>query len=127
MAKSKGYKHEYKTRAYNVDYKPGESDLQYYKRLAKVADQRLVRLEELAGLREGKPGVPGYEAVTQYAYAKAMRDLELYGGGTVSPPSRPRARKTSVVALERLTPPGLSPQSFAGFCQKMPAQPMWSR
>ena len=75
------YKHDYKTRVYNTDYKPGESDLEYYRRLAKVADQRLIRLEELAGMREGKPGVEGYEAVTQYAYAKAMRDLELYGGG----------------------------------------------
>lgn len=75
------YKHDYKTRVYNTDYKPGESDLEYYKRLAKVADQRLIRLEELAGMREGKPGAEGYEAVTQYAYAKAMRDLELYGGG----------------------------------------------
>ena len=66
---------------YNLDYKPGETDLQYYKRLAKVADQRLVRLEELAGMREGKPGKPGYEKVTAYAYDRAMRDLEIYGGG----------------------------------------------
>ena len=66
---------------YNLDYKPGETDLQYYKRLAKVADQRLVRLEELAGERPGKPGKPGYEKVTSYAYDRAMRDLEIYGGG----------------------------------------------
>ena len=39
---------EYKVKTYNLDYKPGESDLEYYHRLAKVADQRLVRLEELA-------------------------------------------------------------------------------
>lgn len=80
------YKHEYKVREYNMDYRPGETDLQYYKRLAKVADQRLVRLEELAGLRTDKqgnpiPGKPGYEKVTKYAYDRAMRDLELYGGG----------------------------------------------
>ena len=68
------YKHEYKFRPYNVDYKPGESDLQYYKRLAKVADQRLVRLEQLSTQ-------PGFEKVTKFAYDKAMRDLELYGGG----------------------------------------------
>lgn len=67
---------------YNLDYKPGETDLQYYRRLAKVADQRLVRLEELAGMRKGKPGTPGYEKVTSYAYERAMRDLEIYGGGT---------------------------------------------
>ena len=41
---------------YNLDYKPGETDLQYYKRLAKVADQRLVRLEELAGQRRDRQG-----------------------------------------------------------------------
>lgn len=80
------YKHNYKVREYNMDYRPGETDLQYYKRLAKVADQRLVRLEELAGLRVDKagnkiPGKPGFEKVTKYAYDRAMRDLELYGGG----------------------------------------------
>lgn len=68
------YKHEYKFRPYNVDYKPGESDLQYYKRLAKVADQRLVRLEQLSKQE-------GFEKVTRFAYERAMRDLELYGGG----------------------------------------------
>ena len=68
------YKHEYKFRPYNLDYKPGESDLQYYKRLAKVADQRLVRLEQLSTQS-------GFEKVTKFAYDKAMRDLELYGGG----------------------------------------------
>lgn len=72
---------EYKVKTYNLDYKPGESDLEYYHRLAKVADQRLVRLEELAGMRKGKPGTPGYEKVTSYAYDRAMRDLEIYGGG----------------------------------------------
>ena len=68
------YKHEYKFRPYNLDYKPGESDLQYYKRLAKVADQRLVRLEQLSKQE-------GFEKVTRFAYEHAMRDLELYGGG----------------------------------------------
>ena len=68
------YKHEYKFRPYNLDYRPGESDLQYYKRLAKVADQRLVRLEQLSKQE-------GFEKVTRFAYERAMRDLELYGGG----------------------------------------------
>lgn len=69
------YKHQYKVRAYNLDYKPGETDLQYYKRLAKVADQRLVRLEQLSK-------VEGFEKVKSFAYDRAMRDLEAYGGGT---------------------------------------------
>ena len=64
---------------YNLDYKPGETDLEYYHRLAKVADQRLVRLEEAAGLRKGKAGEAGFEKVTAYAYDRAMRDLEVYG------------------------------------------------
>ena len=70
------YKHEYKFRPYNLDYKPGESDLQYYKRLAKVADQRLVRLEQLSQQE-------GFEKVTRFAYERAMRDLELNADGTV--------------------------------------------
>lgn len=72
MAK-KGYKHDYKVRGYDLNYKPGETDAQYYKRLAKVADQRLVRLERLSD-------VAGFEKVKMYAYDKAMRDLESYGG-----------------------------------------------
>lgn len=111
MAKSKGYKHQYKTRAYNVDYKPGESDLEYYKRLAKAADQRMVRLEQLAGIyvnpKTGakSPGVPGYEAVTQYAYAKALRDLELYGGGkrfNTKPPLNPDGTVDNRLLSEKL-------------------------
>lgn len=69
------YVHEYKTRGYNLNYKAGETDAEYYKRLAKVADQRLVRLEQLAQQ-------PGFEKVKLYAYDKAMRDLESYGGGS---------------------------------------------
>lgn len=46
---------------------------QLYKQLAKRADQRLVRLEKLAGQEE-------YEAVKQYAYRKAMKDLHARWG-----------------------------------------------
>lgn len=67
------YKHEYK--APNLDYKEGETDAQYYKRLAKQADQRLVRIEELSGLR-GKPPVAGYEEAYKYAYRKALDMLD---------------------------------------------------
>lgn len=44
-----------------------------YKQLAKRADQRLVRLEKLSQ-------EPGFEAVTKYAYAKAMRDIKHWSG-----------------------------------------------
>ena len=92
------YKHDYNVKAYNVDYKPGETDLQYYKRLAKTADQRLVRLERLAEQ-------PGYEKVTQYAYAKAMRDIENYGGGkrfNVKPPLKEDGTVDNTLLREKL-------------------------
>ena len=99
------YKHNYKVREYNLDYKPGETDLQYYKRLAKVADQRLLRLEELAGMREGIPATPGYEKVTKYAYERAMRDLEIYGGGNrfnTKPPLNPDGTVDNRLLSEKL-------------------------
>ena len=61
-------------KSYNLDYKPGEDALQYYKRLAKVADQRLVRLEQLSTQK-------GYENVTAYAYARAQYDIGRYSAG----------------------------------------------
>lgn len=64
-------KYEYKT--YDTSLRPGETDEHYYKRLAKVADQRLVRLEELQGQK-------GFEGVEKFAYSKAMTDLEKWGG-----------------------------------------------
>lgn len=96
---------EYKIKTYNLDYKPGETDLEYYHRLAKVADQRLVRLEEMAGLREGKAGTPGMEKVTAYAYDRAMRDLEIYGGGkrfNTKPPLNPDGTVDNRLLSEKL-------------------------
>lgn len=70
-------KYEYKItpQSYNYDMKPGETDLQYYRRLAKTADQRLVRLEAASH-------DPYYKGIEKYAYARAMRDIQAYGGGT---------------------------------------------
>lgn len=70
--------------AYNTDIRPGETDEQYYKRLAKVADQRLLRLEKLA--KEEK-----FTGVTEYAYKVARKNLEVWGGSrfnTKAPSSR---------------------------------------
>lgn len=53
--------------------KSGESIEAYYKRLAKQADQRLVRLEKLAQEE-------GFSAVTKYAYARAQKDIKQWGG-----------------------------------------------
>ena len=80
MAQDKNWTVNYRAR-YNLDYKPGEDALQYYRRLAKVADQRLVRLEEIAGEREGIAGVKGFENATAYAYARAMTDIDKYSEG----------------------------------------------
>lgn len=44
------------------------SYLQFYKKIAKAADQRLVNLESLAKK-------DGYKEVTEWAYAKAQRDI----------------------------------------------------
>lgn len=56
----------------NLNKEPGESDKAYYIRLAKQADQRLVRLEKLSKQK-------GFEAVTSYSYATAMNDLKNFG------------------------------------------------
>ena len=68
------YKYKITPKGYNVEQKAGESDLQYYRRLAKVADQRLVRLEALSHEK-------GFQGVEKMAYATAMKDIERYGGG----------------------------------------------
>lgn len=59
-------------KGFNINKNPGESDKAYYVRLAKVADQRLVRIEKLSEQK-------GYEAVTSYSYATAMNDLKNFG------------------------------------------------
>lgn len=58
-------------RAFDYDIREGESPEAYYKRLAKAADQRLVRLEKLAGEK-------GYKNVKSYSYARAMSDIQIY-------------------------------------------------
>ena len=56
---------------YSFEQRPGESIEGYYKRIAKVADQRLVRLEQLSAQA-------GYGNAKQWAYARAMRDIESW-------------------------------------------------
>lgn len=56
----------------NYNKEPGESDRAYYIRLAKQADQRLVRIEKLSKQK-------GFEVVTSYSYATAMNDLRNFG------------------------------------------------
>lgn len=63
--------------AYNYEMRPGESIQGYYRRIAKVADQRLVRLERLADQA-------GYGNADQWAYKKAMRDIATWSGDAAS-------------------------------------------
>ena len=56
---------------YNIDQKPGETLQQYYRRLAKTADQRLVRLESYEHDKYFKPAI-------QWAYAKAQKDIQKW-------------------------------------------------
>ncbi len=51
----------------------GESDLAYFKALAKQADQRLVRLERYAGDKN-------YKNILSYAYEAAMYDIRALTG-----------------------------------------------
>lgn len=57
----------------NLDQRPGETLEHYYRRLAKQADQRLVRLEKLQQQE-------GYENVTKWSYARAMEDIRKWSG-----------------------------------------------
>ena len=54
--------------SYNLEQKPDETLVQYYRRLAKTADQRMVRLEKAAQ-------EPYFKVATEWAYAKATRDI----------------------------------------------------
>ena len=56
---------------YDVGQKPGETLEHYYRRLAKTADQRLVRLEKYEQ-------DPNFKTATQWAYAKAIRDIKKW-------------------------------------------------
>lgn len=86
MAANKTTKYAYKaTERYDYDIRPGETDLQYYRRLAKTADQRLVRLEALKH-------DPYFRGVEKYAYARAMRDIETFGGTNRFNTKPPEAR-----------------------------------
>ena len=74
------YKPKYKPNdlpTYNVEQRAGESAEKYYRRLAKAADQRLVRLERLAEN-------PLYQNVKKFAYEEALEDIHKWNGVTAS-------------------------------------------
>ena len=55
------------------DIRPGESEVQYFRSLAKVADQRMVRLERLA-MQDN------YKGVLSYSYQSAQYDIKALSG-----------------------------------------------
>ncbi len=59
----------------NLDYKDNETDTQYFIRLAKMADQRLIRLEDAEGLR-GKAADPKYQGAYKFAYNRALEMMD---------------------------------------------------
>ena len=61
------------TQSYDIEQKPGETLEHYYRRLAKTADQRLVRLESYAREKDFKPAI-------QWAYSKAVKDIRKWSG-----------------------------------------------
>lgn len=109
MAKRKKVEHTYpaaeRTKAL-IEPRQGESDIDYYYRLAKMADERMRKLEVLAGARPGKEATPGYENVLSYAYSYAIRDIKSYGGEgkmrfNVKPPENPRLFKEKIMDMRR--------------------------
>ena len=71
-----------------VQRKTGESTIDYYTRLAKQSDQRLVRLEKLSN-------EPGYENITKWAYAQAQYDIKaLFGDDRTRFNVKPRKLKS---------------------------------
>lgn len=71
-----------------------------YRRLAKRADQRLVRLEQLAETS------PEYEGIKEFAYKKAMRDIRAWSGENASrfntrPPKNTNQLKAKIADIKR--------------------------
>lgn len=89
-------KHEYKsTQRYSIEQKPGESDYKYYRRLAKVADQRLVRIEELSKK-------PEFKKVKKYGYSVALYDIQKYNKGGKRFNTKPPVNDQGQIVEERL-------------------------
>ena len=92
------YKDNYQYKAsssYDVEQRAGETELQYYRRLAKVADQRLVRLESYKHDKY-------FGGVEKMAYGRAMSDLEMFGGGNrfnTKPPEDRRMFREKIMSM----------------------------
>lgn len=81
-------------RKYNTAQRPGESIEHYYRRLAKAADQRLVRLEGYAHDEH-------FKNVTEWAYARAQKDISKWSGSGANrfntvPPETPQQLQSKI-------------------------------
>lgn len=81
--------------SYDIEQRIGETEVHYYRRLAKVADQRLVRLE---AYKHDK----GFSGVEKMAYGRAMEDLKIFGKGkrfNTKPPEDRRLFREKIMAM----------------------------
>ena len=81
---------------YNAEQREGETELQYYRRLAKVADQRMVRLEQLSATD------PYFKHALEFAYGRASSDLEIFGESNrfnTKPPEDRRLFREKIMAM----------------------------
>lgn len=84
-----------------------EELMREYRRLAKRADQRLVRIERYAGQREaikGEKAIPGMEKLTSYAYRKALWDIKKWSGAeakrfNTAPPNNTNQLKAKIADI----------------------------
>ena len=92
MAEKKTYNYKNKARRYDYSQRDGESIEAYYRRIAKVADQRLVRLEKLAAEEDGDPN--------KWAYKRAMMDIDRWRPGgsrfNTKPPKDGRSLRAKI-------------------------------
>ena len=92
-------KYEYKaTKSYDTSRREGESELHYYRRLAKVADQRLLRINELSKNSD-------FRRVKKFAYARAMKDIKKYKKAgkrrwNTTPPEDPRLMQEKIMDMK---------------------------
>jgi len=96
MTRATKHKYGEKRRGYDVYQRPGETDMQYYRRLAKASDQRLKRLEQLSEQ-------PDFKRVKKYAYSVAMNDIQSFNKGAtrfnIKPPEDERLFKEKLAAM----------------------------
>lgn len=88
------------------EQRENESLESYYKSLAKLADQRLVRLEKLSKEK-------GFESVNKFAYAKAQEEIKRFAGESatrfnVKTPKSEKMMQAKIEAMKRFL---LSPTS----------------